>query len=79
LVRAVLLYRSKFSDCSAGVVPNSHPNFDLLWDNVIAGPSGWLGRRFRVPGGPGAWMASARLPLRLLRRQRVHELRPRRV
>jgi hypothetical protein len=30
LVRAVLLYRSKFSDCSASAVPNSHPNFDLL-------------------------------------------------
>jgi choline dehydrogenase-like flavoprotein len=39
-VRAVLLYRSKFSDCSACAVPNSHPNFDLLWDNVIAGPWG---------------------------------------
>ena len=38
LVRAVLLYRSKFSDCSAGAVPNSYPELDLLWDNVIAGP-----------------------------------------
>jgi hypothetical protein len=41
LVRAVLLYRSKFSDCSASAVPNSHPNFDLLWDNVIAGHGEW--------------------------------------
>ena len=40
-VRAVSLYRSKFSDCPAGVVPNSYPKFDVLWDNVIAGPWGW--------------------------------------
>ena len=38
LVRAVLLYRSKFSDCPAGAVPNSYPKLDLLWDNVIVGP-----------------------------------------
>jgi hypothetical protein len=31
------------------------------------------------PRRSGAWMASARLPLRLLRRQLVHELRPSRV
>ena len=37
LVRAVLLYRSKFSDCPAGAVPNSYPELDLPWDNVIAG------------------------------------------
>src|SRR5262249_60431838 len=37
------------------------------------------GRRFRVPGGRGAWMASARLLLWLLRRQLMHELRPSRV
>ena len=37
LVRAVLLYRSKFSDCPAGAVPNSYPEPDLPWDNVIAG------------------------------------------
>ena len=40
-VRAVSLYRSKFSDCPAGVVPNSYPKFDVLWDNVIAGAWGW--------------------------------------
>ena len=38
LVRAVSLYRSKFSAWSAGAVPNSYPKLDLLWDNVIAGP-----------------------------------------
>ena len=37
---AVLLYRSKFSDCPVGTVANSYPNVDLLWDNVIAGPWG---------------------------------------
>src|SRR5262249_42390160 len=37
---AVLLYRSKFSDCPVGMVANSYPNVDLLWDNVIAGPWG---------------------------------------
>src|SRR5262249_43768261 len=37
LVRAVSVYRSKFSDCPAGAVPNSYPELDLLWDNVIAG------------------------------------------
>jgi len=41
LVRAVLVYRSKFSDRPAGAVPNSYPKLDLLWDNVIAGPWGW--------------------------------------
>ena len=41
LVRAVSLYRSKFSDCSAGAVTNSYPKLDLLWDNVIAGPWEW--------------------------------------
>jgi len=29
-VRAVSFYRSKFSDCPAGAVANSHPNVDLL-------------------------------------------------
>jgi len=38
---AVSIYRSKFLDCPAGAVPNSYPNVDLLWDNVIAGPWGW--------------------------------------
>src|SRR5262249_6795751 len=40
-VRAVLIYRSKFSDCLAGAVLNSYSKLDLLWDNVIAGPWGW--------------------------------------
>ena len=39
---AVSPYRSKFSDCPADAVPNSYPKLDLLWDNVIAGPWGWL-------------------------------------
>ena len=39
---AVSPYRSKFADCMAGAVPNSYPKLDLLWDNVIAGPWGWL-------------------------------------
>jgi hypothetical protein len=38
---AVSLYRSKFTDCIAGAVPNSYPKLDLLWDNVIAGPPSW--------------------------------------
>jgi hypothetical protein len=40
--RAVSLYRPKFLDCPAGAVPNSYPLLDLLWDNVIAAPNGWL-------------------------------------
>jgi len=28
----------QISDCPAGAVPNSYPELDLLWDNVIAGP-----------------------------------------
>ena len=31
-------YRSKFTDCVAGAVPNGYPKLDLLWHNVIAGP-----------------------------------------
>jgi hypothetical protein len=40
LVRAVSFYRSKFLDGLRGVVANSYPNVDLLWDNVITGPWG---------------------------------------
>jgi len=40
LPSAVSLYRSRFIDCAAGAVQYSYRNFDVLWDNVIAGPRG---------------------------------------
>jgi hypothetical protein len=40
LPSAVSLYRSRFIDCAAGAVQYSYRNFDLLWDNAIAGPRG---------------------------------------
>jgi hypothetical protein len=50
-VRAVSLYRSKFSDWPAGAVPNSYPKLDLLWDNLIAGLLPWL--RYGASCSPG--------------------------
>ena len=46
MVRAVSFYRSKFLDGLRGVVANSYPNVDLMWDNVITGP--WVTQKCRT-------------------------------
>src|SRR6516164_8856410 len=67
-VRAVSLYRSKFTDCLGDAVPNSYPKLDLPWDNIIAGHWGWPRKSADSKSRPVAYPSAGRDTLRYANR-----------